>query len=194
MFRKTIIGSSLLFLSYCPVNIYAQSVTIIGNGEDARACSFTAESAAGLNFTSIEDLKDCDRALEYGTLSRRDKAATYVNRGIILVALERYQDAFSDYHRAMDLMPELPESYIGRGNIYFLAGKPEQAIEDYNKALKLNISRDYIAYLNLGIVYENLKDYKLAEENYRHALELFPDWGLAKNKLERLLNKQNTNS
>ena len=194
MLRNTIRSSLLILLCYCPVSVYAQAVTIIGSGEDARNCSFTAEAAANLNFTSKEDLEDCNRALEHGALSRRDKAATFVNRGIILVALERYQEAFSDYHRAMDLMPELPESYIGRGNIYFLAGKPRMAIDDYNKALELNISRDHIAYLNMGIVYENIKDYKHAEEYYRRALELFPDWGLAKNKLERLLNRQNNSS
>lgn len=188
--RKFIQGILVfLFLTYLPTAVFAQAVTIISNGGDARNCSMAADNAAKFGFVSRDDLNTCTRAIDYGHLKRGDLAGTYVNRGIVETALSEYQDAFTDYHHAMELKPELPEAYIGRGNIYFLANKYDQAIADYTKALDLNISRDYIAHLNRGMAYEKIGKYRNAEDNYRRALELQPDWQLAQDKLARVLNK-----
>ena len=176
-----------LFLA--PAFAAAQSVTIISNGQDARSCSQAAESAAMFQFTSREDLDTCSRALDSGNLKARDEAGTYVNRGIVATALGKYQDAFADYHRAMDIMPALAEAYIGRGNLFFLAEKFDRALEDYSKALQLNISKDHIAHFNLGMAYEKLGDFNDAEKSYRRALEIVPEWPLAQKKLDQLLAK-----
>jgi tetratricopeptide (TPR) repeat protein len=172
-----------------PIGAAGQAITIIGSGGDARNCSMAANNAAKFGFVSREDLDTCTRALEYGRLKRSDLAGTYVNRGIVQTALGRHQDAFSDYHHAMELQLGLPEAYVGRGNIYFLAGKYDRAIEDYTRALDLNIGRDYIAHLNRGMAYEKVGNYDDAEANYRRALELQPEWQLALDKLNRLLAK-----
>ena len=174
---------SLLMLSH---NTTAQSISIIGAGNDARLCSIAAEVAAKLQTVSRDDLKSCVLALEYGSLKRSDRAGTLVNKGIILTVLERYQEAYADYRKAIEIMNNLPEAYIGRGNIYFLSGKYELAIADYSEALNLNLSRDHIAFFNRGMAYEKIKDYVNAEENYRLALEKVPAWSLALNKLEKL--------
>jgi len=183
----------LLFLTLMSNSpgVVAQAVTVISNGGDARSCSMAADSAAKSVFISREDLDYCSRAIDYGRLKQGDLAGTFVNRGIIEAALALYQDAFADYQRAMEVKPELPEAYVGRGNIYFLAEKYDRAIDDYTRALDLNISRDYIAHFNLGMVYEKTGKFENAEENYRRALELRPDWQLAKDKLARLLVKEN---
>jgi len=180
---------SLLLCTFPPGEA-AQAITIINGGGDARNCSMSADNAAKSRFVSRDDLDSCTRAIDSGHLKRGDLAGTYVNRGIIESALARYQDAFADYHHAMKVNPELPEAYVGRGNIYFLAGKYQLAITDYTKALDLNISRDYIAHLNRGMAFEKIGEFDNAEENYRRALELQPDWQLAKDKLERLMAKK----
>lgn len=179
----------ILIMFSIPPDVVAQSITVFGGGGDARSCSMAADSAAKSVFVSREDLDYCSRAIDYGRLKRGDLAGTYVNRGIIEAALSRYQDAFADYQRAMEVRSELPEAYVGRGNIYFLAGKYDRAIDDYTRALDLNISRDYIAHFNLGMVYEKTGKLENAEANYRRALELQPDWQMAKDKLDRLLAK-----
>lgn len=160
-----------------------QAVMIISNGNDAQNCSTAAHTAARTDFASREDLEACDRALEYGHLKKRDRAGTYVNRGIIATALSRFQEAFRNYHQAMEIIPDMPEAYIGRGNIHFLAGKLEKSIEDYSRALELDLSREYVAFLNRGMAYEKLKQYDAAEEDYRMALDAVPDWELARQKL-----------
>jgi tetratricopeptide (TPR) repeat protein len=140
--------------------------------------------------SSKDDVETCTRAIEHGRLKVRDMASTLVNRGIVLAAQERYQDALEDYNRAMDIMPELPEPYVGRGNLLFLADRLELAVADYNKALELNLGRKHIVYFNRGMAYEKLGRTSEAEADYTEALRLMPDWALPKEKLDQLTARQ----
>ncbi|MEX2525190.1 MAG: tetratricopeptide repeat protein [Gammaproteobacteria bacterium] len=179
---------------YFSVPVFAtQAVTIFSNDGDAQKCSAAAHTAAQTNFASHDALEACDRALEYGHMKKRDRAATYVNRGIIATALSRFQEAFRNYHQAMGIMPDMPEPYIGRGNIYFLAGKLDKSIADYSRALDLDLGREHVAFLNRGMAYEKLKQYDAAEEDYRMALEAVPDWELAQQKLSFVRARQTVN-
>jgi tetratricopeptide (TPR) repeat protein len=182
------LAAGLLCMS--PAAFATQAVTIIGNNDDAQKCSMAAQIVANNGFASRDDLATCDRALEYGSLKRRDLAGTYVNRGIVATSLSRFNEAYGNYNRAIKIIPDLPEAYIGRGNIHFMAGKLDRAIDDYSRALDLNLSREHVAFLNLGIVYEKLKQYDAAEENYRLALEALPDWTLAQKRLSMVRAKQ----
>jgi len=186
-YRVSITTVLLVALISIPINSTAQSVTVFGPNSDARECSFAAKAASKFDLIARDKLKYCTIALEDRKLKRRDRAATYINRGILQMVLEHYQDALSDYHSAMDLMPKLPEAYVGRGNFYFIENEYERAIADYSKALELNLSKDYLAHFNLGMAYEKINEYGTAEINYRRALELLPKWDLAQRHLDRLL-------
>lgn len=58
-----------------------------------------------------------------------------------------------------------------RGQINYKEGKYKAAIRDYKKALKFN-SKDYIAYVGIGDVYLDLKNYDLAMKNYIYFIEI----------------------
>lgn len=169
-----------------PLFVNAQSVTVISGGGEARACA----SAAKLSTTRLNpvrsDLDACNRALEEVNLSRRDRAATLVNRGILLAALDEYQDALNDYNEGLELQPELPQAWNGKGNLYYLAQRYDDAVAAYQRALELNLPERQVAHYNLGITYEKLGDKTEAERSYATALELAPDWAPAKERLERL--------
>lgn len=186
MRRNLFVKSIFITLSVFSLNSTAQSISVIGAGNDARLCSIAAETAANFQTASRNDLESCFLALEYGNLKRRDRAGTLVNKGIIHTVVGQYQNAYKDYRKAIEIMNNLPEAYVGRGNIYFLSGKYELAIADYTEALDLNITRNHIAFFNRGMAYEKIKDYVKAEENYRLALEMVPEWSLALNKLKKL--------
>lgn len=166
--------------------VHAQSVVILSSSSDARACMQTAEWTAMQQRASRTDIDTCTRALEHGTLSLRDRAATLVNRGIIRVALEDYQLALDDYNAAMQLMPELPEAYVSRGNLLYLADKFDAAIGDYDKALDLMLGRSHIAFYNRGLVNERRGDRTAALADFRQALELRPDFAEAQAKVSAL--------
>ena len=187
---KNILCPALLLLTTIPAAIFAQSVTVLSTGTEARACALAAETAASLQMASREDADVCTRALDIGNLTARDKAATYTNRGIVLLTVERNADAFSDYNRALNLLPDLAEAYVGRGNVYFVQGAFDLAIADYNKALELQIKRNHIPLFNLGMAQEKLGNLAAAEQSYRQALTAMPQWNLAEEKLELVQEKQ----
>ncbi len=168
----------------------AQSVTVFGAVEEARTCMSGAELAANMRIGSRADVEACDSALMNAKLSRRDRAATYCNRGVIKTAMERHQDAYEDYNKAIELMPDLPEPYVGRGNVLFLADRMDEAIEDYTHAMELELGRMHIALLNRGMAYETQGRLERAETDFRKAVELAPQWPLAQQKLEGILVKR----
>ncbi len=181
----------ILFVSFLPFSLLAQSVTVLGNSEDARECYFSAQMAIQVQSTSRAEVKACTNALLTQGLRVRDKAATYINRGILLVALEEYQEAVRDYAMATQLYPEFGAIYVNRGNLFFLGESYKSAILEYDKALDYGLAQDHVAYLNRGMAYEKLGKLDEAEADYRQAITLAPEWHVPKSKLERVLLKIN---
>ena len=165
----------------------AQSVVVLGSGEDARRCSQAAEIAATVRIASDDDVKHCDLALELVALGPQDRAGTLVNRGILQSVLGDNRAAVADYDRALVLRPELPEAYVGRGNVRFIERDIPGAIAEYDRALVLGTSRRHVVLLNRGMALEAKADLDAAERDYRAALELSPGWPPAQSRLDRVL-------
>ena len=190
MTHKTVILIFSLALSGTPLFVNAQALTYFGANNDARAC-YQGAVNTGRSYGRIgASAQRCNRALELGHLKIKDRAATYVNRGIVHVALKQYEAALKDYQHAANLKPEFAEIYVNRGNVYYLTRSFNKAVEQYNHALKMNISPPQIAYVNRGMSYEKLGDITSAQADYRKAIELDPEWEVAQSKLQLLLLKQ----
>lgn len=173
-----------------PLLATAQSVLVLDSGEDARRCSNAATIAATLGNASREDLDTCARALDFTALRARDRAGTLVNQGIVAAALGEQDAAMASYERAIAMMPELPEPYVGRGNVLFLRGDLAGAVAEYDRAIALGISRRHIALLNRGMARERLGQLEAAEQDYREAQALAPEWPLPKPRIERVVAKR----
>lgn len=169
-----------------PALASAQAITVLSGGGEARACSLAAELSTTRLNPSRGDLDSCNRALEEVHLSRRDRAATFVNRGIINAGIDRYQEALNDYNEALELVPELPQAWNGKGNLYYLADRYDEALAAYERSLELNLPERQVAYYNMGLVYEKIGDDAAAERSYNTALELMPDWAPAQARLAEL--------
>ncbi len=181
---------SLAALTLATAPVLAQSVQVLGSGEEARRCSDAAQMAASIGGASRSDLDDCNRALEMVVLRQRDRAGTLVNRGILESALGDHSAALASYDKALTVMPELPEPWVGRGNVFFLRGDPTAAISAYDRSLEMGITRRHVVLLNRGMAYEARGDLDAAERDYREALAITPEWVLAKSRLERVLAKR----
>jgi len=155
------------------------SVTTFG-ATDAKACY----DAANDGFST--DTDNCDKALRDGTLSRRDRQATRVNRGIVFNRAGRYSEAIADFDAALDDNPVLAEAWLNRGNSMLLTGRPDDAIENYQASLDNGISKAHIAWYNIGLAYEAKKDRAKAREAYAKALEASPEFTLAQSKLAEM--------
>ena len=180
-----LLSGAFLFVPHAAL---AQSMTVLGGDSYARNCYTAATFAASMNSASHGDLDTCSNALQYGSLSQRDLLATLVNRGIVAVALEDYQQAVRDYERAVELNPSSGEVYVNRGNLFFMGEALDKAVAEYSTAIELGLTKEHIAYYNRGLAYEKMKDAEKAAADYRRASELAPEWDRPQEKLERLRN------
>ena len=85
------------------------------------------------------------------SLESTPNAVTYNNRGLVLAALNRVQEAITDFTFALQVNPEYFVSYFSRGNMKALLSRSEEAIADYTQAI--NLKTDYEeAYFRRGYV------------------------------------------
>ena len=156
------------------------SVTVIGGGL-AEACS--KATLAGVSARRAEAL--CTQALSEEMLSPRDKAGTFVNRGIIKMRRGEMAAALADFDLAIHYKPQLGEIYINRGAALVGEHRYADGLADLNKGLKLGVEEPAKAYYNRALAYEGLDDVKSAYFDYQKAVELSPEWDAPKQQLVR---------
>jgi|APSaa5957512535_1039671.scaffolds.fasta_scaffold84763_2 tetratricopeptide (TPR) repeat protein len=180
----------VLFL-FLPNVSLGQALTVLGGDAWATECFDNAEYVArNMPVISRGLLEPCDSALDYGTLSLADRAATYSNRGIIHTANENIDSAMADFAKATGFRPETAEIYVNRGNAYFLNRDYIMALDDYEYSIELGIRQLHIVRYNIGMTFEKIGNDEEAENQFRVALELEPGWELVEKRLERLLERR----
>ena len=155
------------------------AVTVFGDGQ-ARRCY----EAADAGWTTRESILACNDALE-GPLSLSDRAATYVNRGVIELAQMRTNAAQDDFNAGIAINPDLAEGYVDRGATLIAQKKYSDAIKDIDKGLSLGAKMPQIAYFDRAIADEALGNLKAAYDDYHQALAAAPDFKLAADELKR---------
>jgi tetratricopeptide (TPR) repeat protein/tRNA A-37 threonylcarbamoyl transferase component Bud32 len=90
-----------------------------------------------------------------------------------------YAKAVELYRRVTDLAPEGYAGYVNLGVAYIKLHRDQEALEALNKSLVLRPT--YAAYVNIGTVYWNRRDYTQASANYEQALKIndkqYVTWG-----------------
>ena len=156
------------------------ATTVLGNGLSA-ICSQAAKSGAD----DQPSLEVCTLALETESMRRRDRAGTYVNRGVIKMRRQDYDDALKDFNNAIRLQPDMGEAYINRGGSLVGQKRYMEALLDIDKGLGLNPEEPEKAYYNRALANEGLDDIKAAYFDYLRAVELAPEWDIPKRELMR---------
>jgi len=137
-------------------------------------------------------VRDVERQLRGCTAyirSRPDQPANVAtalfNRANIYARRGRYEMAFADYRRALELDPTNPLIPYNLGNAYLDSGQPSQAEEAFTQALTLDTSFAF-AHLNRGVARERQGNVAGADEDFRRTLELDPTAEQARRHLTRL--------
>jgi tetratricopeptide (TPR) repeat protein len=156
------------------------AVTVIGGGQ-AEACS----KAALAGESDLHFQKMCSDALETESLNARDRAGTYVNRGVMKLRQKAWAPATGDFDTAARIEPNLGETYVNRGAAAIAEHRYSDGLADLNKALDLGVTEPQKAYYNRAIAHEGLDDMKSAYFDYLKAIELSPDWAAPKEQLVR---------
>jgi tetratricopeptide (TPR) repeat protein len=158
------------------------AVTVVGGGL-AQDCYEAVEHGEGPVSRAVEL---CTRALELETMKRRDRAATYTNRGILFMRVGNNTRAMWDYQRGLDLMPDLQETKVNLGAALYNLQRYEEAMTALNAGIGTDdVEARAVAHYNRGLTYEKLGNIQLAYEDFREALILKPDFALAATQMQR---------
>jgi len=156
------------------------ATTVFGGGM-AEACS----KAAIRGEVEVQYEKICTESLQTEFLDPRDRAGTFVNRGVLRLRRARYEEATQDFNDAVRLAPDLGEAYVNRGAAAVGRHQFAQALTDINRSIELGVDEPAKAYFNRAMAYEGLGNVKAAYFDYQKALEIKPDWDAPKTELTR---------
>jgi tetratricopeptide (TPR) repeat protein len=109
------------------------------------------------------------------------------NIGILYQYFNKYDEAYPVYDEILTIDSAAYFAYYNKGFIMLVSDSSYSgAINMFEKSL-VYYPYYHQAYYNIGLCYENMEEYKLAEENYKKALEINPQFDLAARGLSRLL-------
>ncbi len=169
--------------------VQAQNGTLIGGSSFAAECYRASQVATSTGSANRLDLASCDRAILDAGLKPKDLVATYVNRGVVYMAMGNSKQALADLNRALALDKNTGEAYVNRGNLWFVGNNLPKAVADYNSALELGVEKPHVAHLNRGMAQEQLGQLEAAKSDYQAALSYIKDWSQAVTRLERIEEK-----
>src|SRR5262245_53654059 len=151
-----------------------------------------ASAACAGAVADCNQVRDAERQLRGCTAYIRSQpdqpanvATALFNRANIYARRGRYEMAFADYRRALELDPTNPLIPYNLGNTYLDSGQPSRAEEAFTQALTLDPGFAF-AHLNRGIARERLGNVAGAAEDFRRTLELDPTAEQARRHLARL--------
>ena len=141
------------------------------------AAEFHADAKTGI--------ANCTDALLGEPLTLPNRAATYVNRGILEARSRDPDTAISDYNTSLDINPKLADAYVNRGAAHVMLKQFKEAVSDLTEGLALGTKSPEVAYYDRAMAHEELGDIKAAYEDYKSALRVAPGYELAIRELKR---------
>lgn len=153
---------------------------VIGSGL-AHSCYIHALS----HENAREGIDLCTRALETEALLRKDRASTFVNRGVLRASRGDYDGALDDYDRAIEVYPTLAQAFVDRSASLIALKRYSEAVSDATTALTLGPMQPELAYYNRAVAEEALGDVQGAYHDFKQAQAIAPGFIEAGEQLKR---------
>ncbi|MBW4497639.1 MAG: serine protease [Oscillatoria princeps RMCB-10] len=161
-------GNALYFLKRYPEALASYDKAIAINDKDSLLYMLRGELLYKLKrYPEARDVYS--RAIQL-----KPHPFAYKSRGFLRSALGDEKGAIADYTKAIELKPDLAETYINRGVSRSALGDKQGAITDYNKAIELKPD-DFVAYSNRGAALSALGYKQEAIADFSKAIKLQPD-------------------
>jgi tetratricopeptide (TPR) repeat protein len=122
----------------------------------------------------------CTRAIHEEGLLPTDRAATYVNRGILQMTGGRLTSADSDFNEALAINANLSDAWLNKGFLRIREGKGQEALPLVQKGIDSGARRQALAYFARGVAYEQAGNYRSAYNDLVKARQMDPRWALPK--------------
>lgn len=159
----------------------AQAVYVIGGGLGEQCFEETKRGRT----SPSEAEQVCTRALNTEAMTTSNRAATFINRGVLRMRDGRYDAALEDYGNAERIKADEGAIYLNKGAAHIYMQDYGSAIPALDRAIQLDTQDLYAAYYNRAIAKEYTDDISGAYYDFMKALELKPEWQLAEQQLER---------
>ncbi len=172
--------ASAVWLAVLGAGAAHAAVTVFGNGQ-AHDCS----EAAFKGKSDPASIRNCDSALENEVLDSKDRAGTYINRGVMYLRLGDLLQARKDFDESIRVDNRIGEAWINRGAVSVAEKRYADGLSDINRGLELGVISPEKAYYNRALAYEGLDDAKSAYFDYQKALEIKPEWDAPREQLVR---------
>lgn len=135
--------------------------------------------------------RDLGQALKFLSLAEKrrpndpvvqyDLGVAYYERGL-------KSEALTHLKKALALKPAFPEAQNALGRYYAEQGQYDQALHAFQKALAdPYYTTPHVGFYNLGLVYEKKGDPETALKQYREAVRLQPNYGVAYYRMGQIL-------
>jgi tetratricopeptide (TPR) repeat protein len=157
----------------------AQAAVFTVNGPLSYLCYKSAETGDARSMA----IDGCTRALAEEALDARDRAATYVNRGILYMSGSRYEKADRDFDAALSLNQGLSDGWLNKGFLRLRKGAGREALPLIQKGIDTGASNQALALFARGVAYEQMGDFRSAYADLQRAHELQPKWSLPRQYL-----------
>ncbi len=140
-------------------------------GEDSQIVIALSENDISKN-DSASFKQDPDSS---GALTERERETLdYANKGFKFFRKGQFEEAISNFNKAIELHPGVTLCYFARGQIYLEQKQIDKAISDFNKTIELN---PYLmnAYIFRGSAYFIGGQFDKAIDDYNKAIEMKPE-------------------
>lgn len=175
--RKLVLTGAL-FATAIPLSGAGSAILTVG-GPLSHLCYKAAVAADG----RVSALEGCTRALQEESLATPDMAATYVNRGIVLMSGGRFSDADSDFDAALRIGGKLPDGWLNKAFLRLRQGDGRGALPLIQKAVDAGAPNDAMVTFARGVAHEQMGELNLAYAELVRARELAPRWSLPREYL-----------
>jgi tetratricopeptide (TPR) repeat protein len=126
-----------------------------------------------------EALAHCEAACALAPENAPGDGECHNERGVVLNALERTDEALAAFRRALAIDPQLADAHVNCGNLLSAQGDNHDAIAHFKIALDIDgPSADVIA--NMALAQQHQGELAIAAETYRQALAIDPLHGEAR--------------
>jgi len=135
---------------------------------------FDALHLLGMSEYQTGQHEEADRLLRRAVSVEPRSAAAHANRGVVLLALRRFDEAVASCDEAIAIEPSYPEALSNRGNALLGLGHFDDAVASYDAALA--IKPDYAdALSNRGHALTELRRFDEAVASCDKAIAIRPD-------------------
>ena len=161
-----------------PISAASGAVLTVG-GPLAKSC-YNAALSADARASAVDG---CTRALDEESLATPDRAATYVNRGIVYMSGGRFAQADADFDKALRLSANLPDGWLNKGFLRLRQGNGREALPLIQKGIDTGAEKQALAIFARGVAHEQMGEFESAYADLRRARELAPGWSLPRQYL-----------